>query len=180
MPTIKDTILETLKIEEANQAHKIIVSKEVPVKKQFPIKVHKPVKVQVPLKIITTTEHIILATETEPEKKITTQKEDIEMREIEEIREFEEFEEREVIETQQEEQDSPAFFDRPHEDIALEIHNRLYGILKLELQLPQYEGKTDQEILDILDKGRLTELFIGIPYAPNAISLEDIAAIKAL
>lgn len=97
------------------------------------------------------------------DRKVVTSREDVEYRDVEhqvwedvvEDREITQSidteEEREVMEEQTEEKDGPAYFSKPHDEIASTIHANLLKILSDEIKKPEYQGKTDQEIVDMIN-----------------------------
>lgn len=41
-----------------------------------------------------------------------------------------------------------------------------------------YEGKNDEQVAEAMNQLRIGRIFVGLPFAPNAVTAEDIAAAK--
>lgn len=143
---IKDTILATLQLEQANQAHKITVMKPVQVTKQVPVKVTKQVVTQVPVTHQETT-----VTTNEDGSTNTVTKDVTETQDVTVDQDVIEFQDQTETIDQPFEEDAPPYFSDPLDQIADGIVAQVLGIIKTEIQKPAYQGKTDQECADIIN-----------------------------
>lgn len=79
---------------------------------------------------------------------------------------------------------SVAKFENPAAEAQL-IYDKILSILKNELADPKYNGLSDQEAADLLNAPDpeigclISQLFMGVPYAPNAIDVATVQKARA-